>query len=300
MLAVTILGSNSAVPAHERHPTSQLLQTGHHHFLIDCGEGTQLRLTAFKLKPLKISHIFISHLHGDHYFGLIGLLTTMGLNQRSQDLHIFSPKPLEPIIKLQFAAADAHLPYPIIFHELASDEIILEDEYVIVESFTVKHRIECFGFIFREKKKPRKIKAEKVEYYDVPISFYEQLQNGADFTLSDGSVIANDQLTAPGSHAKSYAYCADTTYYEPLSKKVKDVDMIYHEATYLHELKEKANGRFHSTALQAAMIAKAANTKKLLLGHYSSMYTDISVFQKEAAEIFPETECAEEGVCYLV
>ena len=300
MLALTILGSNSAVPAHERHPTSQLLQTGYHNFLIDCGEGTQLRLAAFKLKPLKISHIFISHLHGDHYFGLIGLLTTMGLNQRTQDLHIFSPGPLEQIIKLQLAAADGHLPYQTIFHELIHDEKIFEDEHITVECFAVKHRIQCFGFLFKEKKNPRKIIARKAELNDIPLSFYENLQNGEDFHRPDGSVIANDQLTTQGTPAKSYAYCADTTYHQPLSTKVKDADMIYHEATYLHDLKEKANGRFHSTALQAAMIAKEAGCKKLLLGHYSSMYTDISPFQKEAAEIFPDAECALEGVCYLI
>ncbi|MEO7961959.1 MAG: ribonuclease Z [Ginsengibacter sp.] len=300
MLAVTILGSNSAVPAHNRHPTAQVVQSNGQKFLVDCGEGTLLRMMHFKIKPLKIDHIFISHLHGDHYFGLPGMLTTMGLNQRSKDLHIYSPKYLEEIIELQLKVANATLPYKIHFHTIEDEGVIAETKDIIIESFKVKHRIECWGFLFREKKNPRKIDESQIMGSQIPVTFYEKLQAGEDFISSSGNIIANHLLTVTGDIPKTYAYCADTVYFEPIADKVMNADLLYHESTYLHELEEKAVSRFHSTAKHAAMIARKANAKKLLLGHFSSMYDVLDDFQSEAEEIFENTECAKEGVCYIV
>ncbi len=299
MLAVTILGNNSAVPAHNRHPTSQVIQTHDHKFLVDCGEGTQMQMTAYKIKPGKINHIFISHLHGDHYFGLIGLLTSLGLNNRQNPLNIYSPEGLKEIIELQFKVADANLSYPIDFHILKNEGTIFEDKKIGIECFNVYHRIECWGFIFREKKNNRKINPEKVAQYNIPSSFYENLQEGNDYFFSSNEMIKNESLTTPGLHASSYAYCADTGFCEQIAEKIKNVDLLYHESTYLHTLEDKALARFHSTSKQAATIAKKANVKKLLLGHFSSMYENIDDFRAEACEIFENTECALEGVCYL-
>lgn len=299
MLAVTILGNNSAVPAHDRHPTSQVVQSRDHKFLVDCGEGTQMQMSKYRIKHSKINHIFISHLHGDHYFGLIGLLTTMGLNNRINDLNIYSPKNLEEIIELQFRVANAHLPYRINFNVLENEGVIFEDKQIAVHCFKVNHRIETWGFLFSEKKNARRIDPKKVAQHDIPSSFYESLQEGHDFISASNEIIKNELLTSPGPQSKSYAYCADTGYFEPIIEKIWDVDLLYHEATYLHALEDKAVDRFHSTTKQAAMIAKKAQAKKLLLGHFSAKYDDLSLFESEACEVFANTECALEGTCYL-
>ena len=300
MLSVTILGNNSAVPTHNRHPTAQVLQTLDHTFLIDCGEGTQMQMNMYKIRRSKITRIFISHLHGDHYFGLIGLLTSLGLNHRTADLHIYSPKPLKEIIDLQLNVCNANLPYTLEFHNLENEEIIFEDKKIVVESFKVNHRIECWGFLFREKKNIRKIDPKKINKYNIPTSFYESLHEGKDFITGDNKLIKNELLTTPVRPPKSYAYCADTSYFEQIVEKIKGVDLLYHESTYLHALEEKAVSRFHSTAKQAAMIAKKAGAKKLLIGHFSSMYETLDEFKTEACEVFENTDIAEEGVCYFV
>lgn len=299
MLAVTILGNNSAVPAHDRHPTSQIVQTRDHKFLVDCGEGTQMQMAKYKIKHAKINHIFISHLHGDHYFGLIGLLTTMGLNNRKNDLTIHSPRNLKEIIELQFKFAGVNLPYNLHFNILESEGVIFEDKKITVECFKVKHRIECWGFLFLEKKNLRRIDPQQVSKYNIPSSFYERLHEGYDYISSSNEVTKNELLTSPGPEAKSYAFSADTGYFEPIVEKIKGVDLLYHEATYLHDFEEKALDRFHSTTKQAAMIAKMAGAKKLLLGHFSSKYEDLSLFECEACEVFENTECALEGTCYI-
>jgi ribonuclease Z len=288
------------VPAHNRHPTAQVLQTLDHTFLIDCGEGTQMQMNMYKIRRSKISRIFISHLHGDHYFGLIGLLTSLGLNHRTSDLHIYSPKSLKEIIDLQLNVCNANLPYIIEFHPIENEEIIFEDKRIVVESFKVNHRIECWGFVFREKKNIRKIDAKKIKKYNVPTSFYESLHEGKDFITDDNKLIKNEILTTPVSPPKSYAYSADTSYFEQIVEKIKGVDLLYHESTYLHVFEEKAGSRFHSTAKQAAMIAKKADVKKLLIGHFSSMYETLDEFKTEAREVFENTDIAEEGVCYFV
>lgn len=299
MLSVTILGNNSAVPTHNRHPTAQVIQTLDHTFLIDCGEGTQMQMNLYKIRRGKINHIFISHLHGDHYFGLIGLLTSLGLNHRMQDLHIYSPPPLREIIDLQLNVTNANLPYQLYFHDLNNEEIIFEDKKISIESFRVKHRIECWGFLFREKKNLRKIDIKKVRSYNIPSSFYESLHEGKDFVTPANEVIKNEILTTATIPPKAYAYCADTGYFESIAEKIQGVDLLYHESTYLHVLEDKAASRFHSTAKQAAWIAKKAGVKKLLLGHFSSMYEDLSAFKAEASEVFENSEVAEEGTSYI-
>ena len=300
MLSVTILGNNSAVPAHNRHPTAQVLQTLDHTFLIDCGEGTQMQMNMFKIRRSKINQIFISHLHGDHYFGLIGLLTSFGLNHRTADLHIYSPSPLKEIINLQLDVCNANLSYSLVFHNIENEQIIFEDKKIVVESFKVNHRIECWGFLFREKKNIRKIDPKKIKQYNIPTSFYESLHEGKDYITNDNKIIKNELLTTPVKPPKSYAYCADTSYFEQIVEKIKGVDLLYHESTYLHALEEKAVSRFHSTAKQAAMIAKKAGAKKLIIGHFSSMYETLDEFKTEACEVFENTDIAEEGVCYFV
>lgn len=300
MIAVTILGNNSAVPAHGRHPTAQIVHTNDHTFLVDCGEGTQMRLNENKVKRGKINHIFISHLHGDHYFGLIGLLNTYGLTGRQQDLHVHAPRDLEAIIRVHLDVVNTQLPYKLIFHILTGDEVIFEDERCQVSSFKVKHRIECYGFLFREKKFPRKINSRQVKKYHVPTSSFGALHRGEDFINTRGEVIGNEVLTVAATPPRSYAYCADTAYYEPLIEKLKGVHMIYYEATYLQDQQQKATDRFHSTTHDAARIALQANVGKLLLGHFSALYEDLSLFKEEACLIFANSEVAEEGVCYLV
>lgn len=299
MIAVTILGNNSAVPAHSRHPTSQVLQTADHLMLIDCGEGTQMQMNLYKIKRSRINHIFISHLHGDHYFGLIGLLNSFSLNNRLNTLHIYSPEKLKDIIEIQMAVSGADFPYKICFHVLENEEIIFEDKKLKVECFKVNHRIECWGFVFREKKNQRRLNIKEVKKYKVPSSFFENLHRGEDYINPQKKIIKNEWLTIATEPAKSYAYCADTAYHEPICEKIKGVDLVYHEATYLGEQEKKAGERFHATSRQAALIAKKAGAKRLLMGHFSSMYDSLEQFKEEGCEIFANSDIAEEGVCYI-
>jgi ribonuclease Z len=298
MLALTILGNNSAIPAFGRHPTAQVLQTDNDSFLIDCGEGTQTQLTNFKIRRSKLTAIFISHLHGDHYFGLIGLLTSMGLLGRTQELHLYAPQQLEQIINLQLSVADTVLPYPIHFHGLTEEAVIFDNNKIAVECFKVQHRIECWGFLFKEKKKPRKVDAERAKSYEIPEAYFGKLQLGHDYVNKRGTIIPNEEVTIAATKAKSYAYCADTIFDETLVEKIKDVDLLYHETTYLKDLAERAASRYHSTTYQAATIAKLGNVQKLIIGHFSSKYETVDEFLIEAKEIFENTELGLEGICY--
>lgn len=300
MLALTILGNNSAIPAFDRNPTAQVLQTLDESYLIDCGEGTQMQMSKYKIRRSRIHRILISHLHGDHYFGLIGLLTSMSLLNRTQDLHIHAPAALEQIINLQLKAADTQLSYLIFFHPLEEEGLIAEDKRVSIHCFTVQHRIACWGFLFREKKNPRKINAERARIYEIPASFYEQLQQGNDYINKKGTIVPNEEVTFAAPLPRSYAFCADTIYDEGLADKVKEVDLLYHETTYLKDLHERAAARFHSTTIQAGAIAKMAGVKKLLIGHFSSKYETLEGFLTETLEVFENTELALEGVCYKV
>ncbi|MDB5276292.1 MAG: ribonuclease [Ferruginibacter sp.] len=300
MLAITILGNNSAIPAWDRNPTAQILQSLEECYLIDCGEGTQTQMSKYKIRRSRINHIFISHLHGDHYFGLIGLLTSMSLLSRTQDLHLHAPAALEQIIQLQLSVASVQLSYRLYFHPITANEIIVDDSKITVESFAVKHRIECWGFLFTEKKNPRKIDRVRIKAYEIPVSFYDKLQKGEDYVTKKGTIIPNEEVTVPGPKPKKYAYCADTIYDESLVDKVKLVDMLYHEATYLKALHSRAAERFHSTTIQAAGIAYKGQVKKLLIGHFSSKYEVLDEFLTEATAVFENTELALQGVSYRI
>lgn len=300
MFAVTILGNNSALPAYDRHPSAQIVTIYDQLLLIDCGEGTQMQLSRYKIRRGKLNHIFISHLHGDHYFGLIGLISSMALLNREQPLHLFAPPGLEEIIQLQLKVASTTLPFPLIFHPLEKEGLILEESKFTVETFQTQHRIPCWGFLIREKKEPRKIDKDKAVQYHIPSAYYQSLKAGYDYTAKDGSVIYNDQVTFANSPARSYAYCADTLYDERLATIAKDVTMIYHEATYLNGMEDRAAARFHSTTSQAATIAIKANAGGLLLGHFSSKFEELHDYLKEALEVFPNTQLAIEGVTFKI
>lgn len=300
MFSVTILGNNSALPAYERHPTAQVVSLHEQLFLIDCGEGTQIQLARYKVKRGRINYIFISHLHGDHYFGLIGLITSMGLLGREQPLHIYGPAALHDIIDLQLKVADTVLPFELHFHPIESEGLILDHAKCTVECFSTRHRIPCFGFIFREKKKPRKVNRDACVIHGIPAVYYERLKNGDDYEKRDGSVIPNELVTFPNTPPLSYAYSADTIYDPALAEKVKGVTMLYHETTYLQDQEERAQARFHSTTAQAASIAKAAGVDQLLIGHFSSKYEELDPFLTETAQIFPSTQLALEGATYLI
>lgn len=300
MFAVTILGNNSALPAFDRHPTSQVVTIDEHLLLVDCGEGTQMQIAKYKIRRSKINYIFISHLHGDHYFGLIGLITSMGLLGRTQDIHLYAPAPLKKMIDMQLQVADTTLPFPLHFHALQEEGIIAKENKFEVSCFRVYHRIECWGFRFKQIKPLRKINPEKTKQYEVPSSFFERLKWGEDYNNKEGNIIKNELVTTEAPKSKSYAYSADTKYDERIIEKVRDADLLYHEATYLKDLVDRAEKRFHSTSVQAATIAKKANVHKLILGHFSSKYESLKEFEDEAREVFPNTELAIEGVTYRV
>lgn len=300
MFGVTILGNNSALPAYERHPTAQVVTLNEQLFLIDCGEGTQMQLARYKVKRGKINHIFISHLHGDHYFGLLGLITSMGLLGREQDLHIYAPPPLKDIIHLQLEAASTALPFTLHFHPLEKEGVLIDHPKFSVSCFATRHRIPCWGFIIREKKKPRKIDKDKITAYQIPAAYYERLKEGLDYETRSGEIIKNEWVTRPGIPPKSYAFCTDTIYDESIADKTKDVSLLYHETTYLKDLEERAAARYHSTTLQAAAIAQKANASKLLIGHFSSKYETLETFLEETIQAFPNTQLAIEGVTYYV
>ena len=300
MFAVTILGNNSAVPAFDRHPTSQVVTLDGTNYLVDCGEGTQIQLINYKIRRSKISHIFISHLHGDHYFGLIGLLNSLSLLSHQQELHVFGPSPLREIIELQLKVADTKICYPLFIHHITEPATLLDNDKLTVKCFRTNHRIECYGFVFTEKKRLRKLNADKAKEFEIPSSFYERLKDGEDYTGKDGTIIKNELVTKAATPGKKYAFCADTKYDESIIPHIQGADMIYHETTYLDNLRERAEARFHSTTKQAAAMAQKAAVKKLLIGHFSSKYDALEEFEAEAREVFLNTELALEGVCFEV
>jgi len=269
-------------------------------FLVDCGEGTQMQMAKYKIRRSKINYIFISHLHGDHYFGLIGLLTSMGLLGRTQELHIYSPPPLKDIIDLQLKVADIHLPYPLHVHPLTEEGVIVRESKFEISCFPVFHRIACWGFRFREIRPFRRVNPEKARQYEVPSSFFDRLKWGESYLKKDGTLVENQWVTEPAAKARSYAYAADTLFDERIAEKVNGVDLLYHETTYLKDLEEQAGKRFHSTTTQAATIARQAGVQRLLIGHFSSKYEKLQTFEQEAREIFPNTDLALEGVTYKI
>lgn len=265
MLTVTILGNNSAVPAFNRHPTSQVITQDGTNYLVDCGEGTQIQMIKYKVRRGKISHIFISHLHGDHYYGLIGLINTFGLLSHKQELHIYGPEPLQQIIELQLKVAETNLPYLLHFHTITENAVLVDNDKIRIKCFRTNHRIECFGFLFEEKMNKRKLLLDKAQKHNIPVSFYSSLQSGLDYITPKGEVIKNDTVTAAPERGRRYAFCADTKYDESLIEHIYGCDAIYHETTYLDNMREKAFERFHSTTKQAALIARKAMVSKLLI-----------------------------------
>lgn len=300
MLSVTILGNNSAVPAFNRHPTSQVVTQDGTNYLVDCGEGTQIQMIKYKIRRGKITHIFISHLHGDHYYGLVGLLNTFGLLSHKQELHVYGPAPLQQIIEMQLNVGDTVLPYPLHFHTLTDNATLVENEKILIKCFRTNHRIECYGFSFEEQGKKRKLLIDKIQKLQIPVSFYGSLQMGLDYITPRGKKIPNESLTAAPEGGKKYAFCADTKYDETIIEHVYNFDAIYHETTYLDNMRDKAEERFHTTTKQAASIAKKAMVKKLLIGHFSSKYNLLDQFETEAKEVFPNTELAIEGNTYEI
>jgi ribonuclease Z len=300
MLSVTILGNNSAVPAFNRHPTSQVVTQDGVNYLVDCGEGTQIQMIKYKIRRGKISHIFISHLHGDHYFGLVGLINTFNLLSHKQELHVYGPSPLQEIIEMQLKVADTTMCYPLHFHTLTKNDLLVDNDRIRISCFRTNHRIECYGFLFDEKAGKRKLLIDKVRKLRIPMSFYGSLQEGKDYITPKGEVIRNDDVTTPSQRGKKYAFCADTRYDESIIEHIYGADMIYHETTYLDNMQEKAFDRFHSTTRQAAMIARKAMVHKLLIGHFSSKYNSLEAFEQEARQVFGETELAIEGKTYEI
>ncbi|MCF6132276.1 ribonuclease Z [Flavobacterium wongokense] len=299
-MKLTILGCYAATPRTITNPTSQVLEIRNRMFLIDCGEGTQVQLRKNKLKFSKINHIFISHLHGDHFYGLVGLISTFMLLNRQTDLHVYGPKGIKEIILLQLRYSNSYTGYNLYFHELDSkeSEVVFEDDKVLVKTIPLKHRIYTNGYLFQEKAKERKLNIEAVEKYNIDVVYYRKIKYGGDIKLEDGTIIPNAELTFDPEPAKSYAFCSDTMYDESIIPIIEKCDVLYHETTFLESEADKAESTMHSTAKQAAMIAQKANVKDLILGHYSTRYSNIELFRQEALTIHPNVLLADDGVVF--
>lgn len=300
-MKVTILGNNSALPAYGRHPTAQVVSVYGEDILLDCGEGTQIQMQQYGVRWRNMNHIFISHLHGDHYFGLPGLITSMSLLGRTAPLHLYAPAPLQGIIQQILDVADSVLGFPFHFHPLPEGSALLADtKSFTVRCFPVNHRIQCHGFLVERKTKGRKLLPHKCSEYEIPATFYYRIKQGEDYIRKNGEIIKNEWLTEEGPSAKRYAYCADTIFTDSFIDDIQGVDTIYHECTYLQDNIDKATQRHHSTAAQAAEIAKMANAKQLLLGHFSSKYKNLEPFKEEASAIFPNVIVTTEGAAYEI
>ena len=299
---LTILGSNGAIPAHDRHPSSQILNYNGSLFLIDCGEGTQFQLNKFNIKRGRLDHIFISHLHGDHYFGLIGLLTSFNLNWRETPLHIYGPDGIEEVMNVHFKHSQTQLKFQIHYHPTVADEpkVIYEDEALQVETIILKHRLPTTGFIFREKKGLRKILVDKIAEHKIPYADIVAIKKGADFKDEHGHIIPNSELTSDPPEPRSYAYCSDTVYINSFIQQIKGVGLLYHEATFVDEHTARALETFHTTSRQAATVAKQAKAGKLVIGHFSARYENLDLLLNQAREVFPETYLAKEGTVFPI
>lgn len=297
-IELNILGSGSATPTPGRNPSGQFLKIADAHILIDCGEGTQMQLSRFGLKASKIQAIFITHLHGDHYFGLPGLLSSLHLNGRTAALHLYGPPELEEILQIQFRVSDTELRYPLHFHPISASQggLLAEFGSFTVESFPLAHRIPCTGYIFREKARPRNLRKDVQEKYPIPHDKIKEIKAGADLVLPNGGVIPNAELTLDPVPPVSYAYCSDTGPNPEMHPFIQGVDWLYHEATFAHELLQRARDTFHSTAVEAAETAKQIGAKHLLIGHFSSRYKDVTPLVEEARAIFPDTIAVSDGM----
>ena len=299
-MKLTILGCYAATPRTLTNPTSQVLEIKNRLFLIDCGEGTQVQLRKNKIKFSKINHIFISHLHGDHLYGLIGTISTFSLLGRTTDLHIYGPKGIKELILLQLKLTESWTTYNLFFHELESkeSEVIFEDNRVIVKTIPLKHRVYTNGYLFQEKPGERKLNVEAAQHYNIHTAYYQKIKNGGNVTLDDGTVIENEKLSFDPIPAMSYAFCSDTVYNEDVIPIIENADVLYHESTFLETEAQLAQKTLHSTAKEAATIALKANVKHLVLGHYSTRYDGIERFKEEAEEIFPNVLLGDDGLSF--
>jgi ribonuclease Z len=324
--SVLVLGSNSAIPTLTRNPSAHLLNASERLFLIDCAEGTQLQLRRYHVHFQRIRHIFISHLHGDHFYGLIGLLTSFHLLGRKEELHLYGPLELWHILRIQLDASQTRLIYPVMFHELTGDgrtgdqktsrgkqdpgsngrkqipgtNLLYEDDLLTIHSFPLLHSIPTWGFLFREKLQPRKIRKEILNRLTIPNEWMNRIKNGEDYVDEEGKNYANRELTLDPPKPRSYAYCTDTAYTETIVPVIRSVDLLYHEATFMNDMAEAAREKYHSTAAEAAAIAKSAGVKKLIIGHFSARYDDLGPLLEEARVVFPETELADDGRVFSV
>ncbi|WP_300023318.1 ribonuclease Z [uncultured Maribacter sp.] len=296
-MRLTVLGCYAATPRTLTNPTSQVLEINNQVVLIDCGEGTQVELRRHKIKFSRINHIFISHLHGDHFFGLPGFISTMRLLGREKALHVYGPKGIKEAITLLLKLGDSWTNYPLLFHELTSkeQELVFEDDKISVTTIPLDHRVYTNGYLFREKLGKRKLNVTAAEKYGIDKAYYNNIKNGKNITLDNGTIVPNSELTFDPPEPKSYAFCSDTVYDESLAEKIKNVDVLYHESTFLETETGLAVKTKHATAKQAAMVAKNANVKTLVLGHYSTRYKSIALFKEEASTIFPNVVLADDG-----
>ena len=296
-MKLTILGCYAATPRTLTNPTSQVLEIKGHLFLIDCGEGTQVQLRKSKIKFSRINHIFISHLHGDHFFGLPGLISTFRLLGRDKEMHIYGPKGIKEAITLLLKLGDSWTNFQLIFHELTSKDAVMiyEDDKVSVATIPLNHRVYTNGFLFKEKMGERKLDIEAVEKYSIDKSSYQNIKNGKDITLDNGEVIENDEITFDPPKPKSYAFCSDTAYKPEIVPQIKGVDVLYHESTFLDSEMHLSSKTKHATAKEAAAIAEEAHVGTLILGHYSTRYKSIELFKEEAQTIFKNVELADDG-----
>lgn len=301
-MKLTILGCYSATPRTFTNPTSQVLETKNHLFLIDCGEGTQVQLRKYKVKFSRIKHIFISHLHGDHFFGLPGLVSTFRLLGRETELHIYGPKGIKEAITLLLKLGDSWTNYPLVFHELESkeSELLFEDDKISVYTIPLDHRVYTNGFLFQEKPAPRTLDIEMARKFEIDKSQFNKIKDGADGVSRDGKVVPNKQITLPPPKPKSYAFCSDTVYKESIVPLIKNVDTLYHESTFLETEEHLCFKTKHSTAKQAAQIAEKAKASTLILGHYSTRYKSLELFREEALQVFPNVELADDGKTFEI
>jgi len=299
---LTVLGCSSATPTLYRHSSAQVLNVNERLFLIDCGECAQIQMRKFKVKFQRIDHIFISHLHGDHYLGLIGLLFTLHLLGRKKELHIYSDPDLKSVIDLQLEISKTTLLYPLEFHAIDSTKssVIFQDEVISVKTIPLDHRIPTVGFVFSEMQKERKLKKEVIATMDIPQEEFEKIKQGADFIDKKGKKFKNSELTTDAPAPVQYAYCSDTGYTESYLPLINNVDLLYHEATFMHDKVKNAREKFHCTTIDAATIAKKANVKQLMIGHYSARYDDLQPLLDEAKTVFENTILAEEGMMYNI
>lgn len=299
---VHILGCGSALPTMRHFASSQVVEIRGKQFMIDCGEGTQIQLRRSRIRFTKIGHVFISHLHGDHCFGLIGMISTFGMLGRTAPLHIFAPAALEPMLKAQMDMFCFGLEYRVEFHPVDTTQlaVIYEDRSLTVETIPLEHRVPCCGFLFREKQSLPHIRRDMIDFYQIPVSQINHIKAGADWTDAEGNIVPNHRLVSPADRPRSYAYCSDTRYMPNLHKQLKDVDLLYHEATYSEDSINRAEQYFHSTAAQAAQVARDAHVGRLLIGHYSARYEREEVLLEEARKVFPPTSLTDENQVFDV